>query len=283
MADIDSFNETIAGKKIIIYGAGFVATRLFYRALKDNGLASEIECFCVSKKEDDITQIYQIPLIELDELRVDNHAVVCIAVHETIKDEIVQSLEAHQINNYIWVYPHIYEMVFGVPRRNIKMNVQEILCANRNEYMIPLRYAAIENFYGKNTWGIGIYLKYLKLWNREKTANKRWERFKQMIIGWERYGYDSSKCISINGEGLILDGEHRMALAKYFGQEHIMCDVYEKKKVDIEDIYGAGAVLRKEQLVQFGFTAQEISALDEVWERILKSSECNSRKEEKQL
>jgi hypothetical protein len=270
---IDSFMDTIAGKKIIIYGAGFVAARFFYRALKDNGLAGEIECFCVSKKEGDITRIHEIPVIELDELCVDNHAIVCIAVHEAIRDEIVQSLETHHIKNYIWVYPYIYEMIFGVPRRNISMNVQEILCANRNEYMIPLRYAAIENFYGKNTWGIDIYLKSLKLSIEEHTANKRWKKFEQLIIDWERFGYDSSKCISINTDGVVQDGAHRTALAGYFGQEQIMCDIYEKKNADMQDIFGADIVLRKKQLVQYGFTAQEISALDEIWERILERSE----------
>ena len=50
-----SLLEELQNKKIIIYGAGYVAQKFYLKVLVAYGYEKNVECFCISKT----TQIYQ--------------------------------------------------------------------------------------------------------------------------------------------------------------------------------------------------------------------------------
>ena len=248
-------------KKIVIYGTGYVAQK-FFSILKKNSLVGNIICFAVSKGEKEGESIDGIAVKNIRDIESDN--MVCIAVHEALKDEMVDTLCDIGINNYIWIYPYLYQLLLGEPiEKGVRIKLEDIVQTCLNDYRIAVRYAAIDNYYGKNIYGFDLYRRAQALYSSMKTAEERLERFCKLISDWQKYGYDEDSWICINEGYEIIDGAHRVTLAKYHGMQEIICNVFEGKASAYE-VHGERVVLTNKILLQNGFSIEEIDKLNEI-------------------
>jgi hypothetical protein len=266
--EIDNTTELISilrSYKIAIYGAGYVATR-FYQSLKEHELDGNVFSFVTTTGSE--FDIDGKSVVAIEQLEVDERMIVCVAVHESIKDDIIVGLMEKGIDRYVWIYPFLYSLMLGTPMyRNVNVPISQIWNAVRDDYSIAIRYLVIDNYYGRNLNGYEIYIKFLSLFINEKTADKRLNQFIRLIKGWEQNGYDTSKCSSIFEDYKILDGMHRIAVASYFNQEFIMCNIYPMTK-NISEIHSKAAVFTKQSALDAGFGPEVISLLNEANQRI---------------
>ncbi|WP_313070479.1 hypothetical protein [Lacrimispora sp.] len=250
---------------IAIYGAGYVAAR-FYQALKEHGLSGSVFSFvttsCIS------SEMEGVPIVTIDDLKFENQTVICVAVHESIKDEIISNLVNKGFTNYIWIYPYLYILMLGLPiNKNIKVPLYKIWNAVRDDYSMAIRYLAIDNYYAKNTNGYELYKRYFSIFNSNKTSEKRLMQFIGLIKSWDDKGYDINKCSAVLEDYKIFDGAHRIAVASYFNQGFVMCDIYPLKK-SITDIHNQAAVFTKQSAIDAGFEPEFIALLDATNRRI---------------
>lgn len=219
------FFKIIDGKNIVIYGDGFVA-RNFLEALRLNNLDNKVICF-TKTAVNDCTEVDGVKVQSLQYVKSISNSVVCIAVHESNKDEIIKNLEENKIYNYIWIYPVFHSLMIGNQiEKNTEIPVKKIISQNMNDYSIATRYLAIDNYYGKNTVGYDIYVKLMMLHCSQETARKRLINFIRLIENWNQNGYDNTKNITILQNYSIIDGIHRCTLGVYNGLESMVCNIY---------------------------------------------------------
>lgn len=98
-----------------------------------------------------------------------------------------------------------------------------------NAVDIVVKYLAIENFYGKNDFGLELYRK-LQL----KRVNEDWnERYIKLMKSFET-GIDMESWLQLDLNYSIHDGAHRLALALYHGYEYVPVNIF---NVDIHRRY----------------------------------------------
>lgn len=135
----------------------------------------------------------------------------------------------------------------------ITMHTTDLLLAqfnlsDFNAFDIIVKYLAIENFYGKNTYGMALYKKM-----QQKRVNEDWtERFEHLIVSFEK-GIDMTSYIKTDLSYSIHDGAHRLALALYHNIEYVpvkVFNLFEKRRY-----YGI------QWFVDNGFTQKEIELI----------------------
>lgn len=260
--------EKLKGKKIIIYGTGHVAN-MFYRAISEHGLQDKIQCFVRSRSVQRDEMFERIPVCRADDISIEDNTLICLAVHESIRDE-VQKVVAPITNQYLWIYPYVYELMLGEPeQRAVEVSVVRLLEGCRNDLRLAIRLAAIEQQAGMNTFGFDYYIRAQMLHSSRDTAAKRLRQFTELINEWKRFGYKKENPIVLNRDYDVIDGNHRLALAVYVGQTTVFGDIY-STALSAEDIHGHEAMLSEELLLSRGFTQCDIQQLDAIQQRYLK-------------
>lgn len=277
--DAETLLKYLSQKRFVIYGTGFVGRR-FLSALKQHGLYENIACFtiseCVTGQDDMIEGIPVRGVSELDERTKD--MLFCIAVHESLAKEIEKNLEKLQVKKYIWIYPFLYELSLGQPlKTNVLVNVDKILESNLNNYGLAVRYLAVEQFFGKNQIGYDLYVRFNTLYCTKETAERRLIKFCDLIKNWKENGYDKEKKILINSNYEILDGCHRITVAKYFGEKNVICDVF-SNEISVVSLLGDKALLTEKGLKESDFCKGEQEILRAI-NRMLKGEEDASNQE----
>lgn len=261
--------DVIKNHDIAIYGTGFVAKN-FYTALQLKGLNDRIRCFVVTDEQNVGGVIQGVPIRGAREVLKEKDIYICIAVHEAIKDEIEKKLLDNNFEKYIWIYPNLMELLFGMPlERHKKMEVKKILEHQKNNnYNFAIGYLAIENYYNKNDKGYDIYIKAMALMSEEATAKKRLMKFISLIDDWDKNGYRRNVNLLIDQENRLIDGNHRFTLAIYHQVPEIYCDIF-----SCSDIYNK--TVRKlhfetlEELKRYGFVEDELEMLQNAQNKIL--------------
>lgn len=263
--DICELEKILCENKIVIYGAGYVAKR-FYESLKKRGLAEKIECFVTSKEEKSI--FCELPVASINNFSNEESTVICIAVHESIKDEIIELLERKEYYNYVWIYPFQYQLMLGKPlRKAVKVSLADIVLKEKEYYGLAIRYLAIEQYYNKNEIGYEMYVKAWSLSCGIKTAQARLDSFIKLIKIWESEGYDESRPSSILDNNDIIDGAHRIALAVFEKREHIVCDIYSKLEESLE-VHTNDVKMTRGSLEKAGFSQDKIDIIENIRKRI---------------
>lgn len=98
-----------------------------------------------------------------------------------------------------------------------------------NAIDVVVKYLAVENYYGKNDFGLELYRK-LQL----KRVKEDWnERYIKLMKSFET-GIDMNSWIQVDLNYSIHDGAHRLALALYHGYEYVPINIF---NVDISRRY----------------------------------------------
>lgn len=227
---LSELDELLHNNKIAIYGNGFVAKR-FYSILKMLNLEKNIKFFVVTDEKKTHGTMYGLPIMSVKDIVDEKEIFICIAVHESIKNDIETILSELSFKNYIWVFPYMTALALGEPIEQYKkMHVSQLLQYNLcDSYVIAamaVRYLAIDNFYEKNNIGYDVYTKVFSMHCEIETAKKRLRRFIGVIDDWDKNGYRKGNNISLAENGRLLDGIHRFTLACYHKMEYIYCDIY---------------------------------------------------------
>ena len=119
----------------------------------------------------------------------------------------------------------------GIPKENIittyvmrtrKLSLKQILtlqhkvgekCCFENftRMNLLIQYAFVEQYYGSNDLGYGLADRYMRLVCQEKRVDNHYEYFSDLIKSIEKHGFDEKSYLSVNKEGCLIDGTHRMA------------------------------------------------------------------------
>ena len=108
-------------------------------------------------------------------------------------------------------YAHILYDVRGIFSKQYKENIF-------NRMDIVVRYLAIEEYYGKNNYGFGLYEKMQKA--RGQTVHNIY-RFKDLIKSINENGFSEESSILVDQNLQLIDGSHRLACALYFNVKRI--------------------------------------------------------------
>ena len=251
----------LENNKFIIYGTGHIAHK-FYKIIKRKNLKKNLICFAVSSGEKEKEAIDGIIINNIK--RVEKDSFICIAVHESIKDEMIDNLQKLGIENYVWIYPYLYEMMLGEPiKTDVSVNLSDILQTCESDYRIAIRYVAIDNYFKKNNYGYDMYIRAQAIHSSEKTAQERLYKFCELIRSWTEKGYSKKCVVSLNESNEIIDGTHRVTLAKYYNQDKIVCNIFSGKN-NLFEIHGKEAMLTKDILINNGFSLDEIDILNNI-------------------
>lgn len=255
----------LEGKEIVIYGAGHVG-RKFFRMLEEQGSGGRVKCFAVTRRPEQGTVLEGIPLKCIYDIPVQDNTLICLAVHETLREEL-ESIVREITDRYVWIYPWLYSLMFGEPEQtDVEINISEILKTCRGDERLAVRLAAIEQYEGKNRFGYEFYKRAQMMHCAEHTAGQRLQQFKELMADWKKNGYRKEHPLSLNRTYEVIDGNHRLALAVYYRQVSILCNIY-PTEIPLTEIHGKEPVMPKDVLVQHGFTEEEILRLDELQER----------------
>lgn len=259
--------DILKNNNIIVYGIGHVAMK-FYKSLVICGLDKNIECFVVTQKTEITDEIDGIKIKSIDDIESDKNTVICIAVHEAIRNEVEEILNKNKILDYIWINPHLLtELVLDEPiKKSVRIPIDNIIKQNR-DYRIAIRYLAIENYFGKNTYGYDIYKRAQELYCGQKTAESRLASFCNLIHNWELYGYQSDYAILIDESFRLIDGAHRITLAKYHQNKGIICSVFRDFQCFSEWL-GSAALSTKSIIQNAGFDYEELKIIEDADRRI---------------
>jgi len=260
--DLDDFH----GKEIVIYGAGHVG-RKFFRTLQAHGIGDQVCCFAVTKpvKEECAEGL---PIRCIDEIPVHKETLVCLAVHEALREEMEYYI-SRITKQYVWIYPYLYNLMFGQPERvNENIEIPVILQNYGEDMRLAIRLAVIEQKFGKNLFGFEYYKKAQKIHCAEYTAGQRLGKFCRLIEDWEKEGYQKEHLLFLNQNYEMIDGNHRLSLAVYHKQKTIWCNIY-PTKIPVEEIHGQGPKMSEGILIRHGFTQDDIQKLKKIQERYL--------------
>ena len=258
-SNIQKFIQFINNKEIFIYGAGYVA-EVFFKSLKKNKLEKQVKGFLVSSTGNVDEVIHGYLVRTVDEVIIDSKTIICIAVHEIYRKEIEEILFQKGISNYIWIYPILYELYLGNPIKEKEwINIKKIIKQQLENYGIAIRWAAIDDYYGKCQGGFVLYKKAMALHSDYYTAEERTKQFIRLIQMWSNIGYLEEYQISLDRNYKVIDGEHRLTLALYYGQEKICCKIYKE-----ENIHTNKAIITKQSLIEGGFQWDEIMKIENI-------------------
>lgn len=263
--------EMLKGKKIIIYGTGHVA-RKFYRALLKHGIQEQIQYFVRTRDVGHDELFEGMPVRCFEEMDFDEKTIICLAVHESIRDELEKSVQ-EKTDQYIWIYPFLYRLMFGKPEQeHVEVPVTALLKDFHKDLRLGTRLAAIEEQDGISSYGFDYYVRAQQMHCSRNTAVQRLKQFQRLIDEWKQTGCRKDCLLTFNRNYGVIDGNHRLAMAIYTGQETICGDIY-PTDLPVQDIHGCEPMLTKEMLMQHGFEKDEVKKLQNIQKKYLKRYE----------
>lgn len=263
---IQELEQALLENEIAIYGAGYVAER-FYKTLQERKLDVNVKYFVTTNGGGQ--SFCELPIISINQLQDGERMLICLAVHEAIKDEIIELLHEKNITNYVWIYPFQYDLLLGEPiYRNVKIPIADLVKRGCEDYRLAIRYLAIEQYYGKNEIGYDMYVRGTALSCNYNTAQARLDKFVTLIKSWKVMGYDETKPICILENKDIIDGTHRLLVAIYEQQEFIVCNIYGRPTNGC-GVHNEVGKLTKESVYKANFTIEEITLLERINQKIL--------------
>lgn len=152
--------------------------------------------------------------------------------------------------------------------REIEINVKELFLQQYinnefNRYDIIVRLLAIEEYYGKNNVGFELYKKMQLARNPQNDVEEYINKFKELIVSWEKTGYQKESFIDTDAQLYIEDGAHRLAMALYWKTDIVSCRVLKRN---------AKTVYSKQWFIVNDFEEEELELMDKRLQQL--TEEC---------
>ena len=227
----------IADRGTVIYGAGFIAEKL-WRGLEQEGLTDRIDAVVTSYGDEG--DFHGYPILPVSDYEYEGQ-IICIAVHKTALASVKNTLSRYGLEDSIWIYPYLNAILLGEPiALSSAVSTRELIEHNLVNYEVSVRYLAIKSYLASNPIGADIYKKSMMLHCEESTAINRWNTYCEMIDNWS--GFDPEQPIVVMDNLELIDGAHRLAMAAHNGDETMTCDIYPARMSSAE-YHGAEAVI----------------------------------------
>ncbi len=186
-------------------------------------------------------------------------AFFCVAVHKSIRDEMIAVLQNEGVDDkdYTWPIPYYLELMLSKPiKENIYISPADIV-KECSDLSVAFRWLALKQYYGLCDEGYELYMRSLMIYSNRLTAERRLESFKSLLDKWDKDGYDTASVCKVDEKLHILDGMHRLCAALWHREEHLICDVYRYDGTFEEfekPFYQDAGILQKN-----GFSSSEIA------------------------
>ena len=256
-----AFLRRIGTEKIYVFGTGYVAGVLA-AAMKSLGRAERIEAFVETspaKKE------YRgRPVISLEEYSaLREKKSLYLAVHDSVYGELSGMFEDRGIEHES-VYPYLFDLLYGAPERTEDVALREILKAqDRRHHWIAVRYAALESMDGDFPDGKDAYVRCMRLFSGQRTAEKRLARFEDLYTDIRENGYDISRPVLLDEDLRVIDGLHRIAIAARLGAESLPCRIYRRSSL-YDQVLGDSNYITEEKLAEAGLSKAASERIKEI-------------------
>lgn len=250
--------ERIRQEDCLVFGTGFVAT-LFRDALDAAGIESHVRGYLASSPAEGET-LYGKEVRAAADKSVDRSALICVAVHESNLASVEELLLREEYSDVVWVYPLIFEMVWGEPLyRNVSLPIEMILeRQDRSHNWIAVRALASRGILEGDISAKDTYVATMAQHCGLRTAERRHEALRRLIASMEETGFDEQRPILVDTNLSIIDGLHRLAVAWTLGINRIPCDIVRTSNA-FDRLLTDKNKLTYEQLVQAGLGAQQLA------------------------
>ena len=263
-------------QNIYIYGAGKIGKRTLSLIARYDCL-SKVKAFLttIPPSENDVNLVNGIPVIGIDALS-DEAATIFIAVTDAWQEEILRELNKRSLNNYALVYKYSFlleelEQPNEIPSFAFidtrELLVQQFIDGNFNRLDVIVRVLAVENYYGKNDYGMNLYGKMQRARNLNINNGKYDElavpRFEALIESVEKNGFDASSEIIVDRNLKLVDGAHRIALAIFHHIKEVKIRVVDEDKSGIR--YGEVWFLQHFLASEIQLINQKLNNLSSQW------------------
>ena len=245
-----------------LYGTGYVAETV-WKIFEEKNMTDAVRFFVETKKTKDF--FHGVPVYSLKDAPLGEGPVVCIAVHDAVKDEIRNSLKSVYNGQAEWIYPYLKKWAYGDVLYEREIPLKELIAAQAEEnFWITVRYAALAEHLetGERGTAAEIYLKTQSAFTDSKTAEARLERL---------YGFSpdfDTDPIVIDTEYRVIDGLHRAAAALCFGKKTIKCAVVRASDMFDKLLTDANRITPEAQR-RAGLTEEESAYLGRVKKELL--------------
>lgn len=266
MNEIEKLLKDIKCNGTVIIGAGLIAKR-FYIGLERHQIDDKVICFAVTNKGKNPDQLFGKPVVELKDLEINSKTISCIAGHRYIAEELKEAAIENGLKNIVWVGELANKMLWGNELGlKVLSPVEIIINSEEAKYNLAVRYLAAAEFYGENDYGWNYYRKAMKSLYSEELTSSRVDKYKKLLESIKEKGYERKNNIYVDVNNRILDGFHRLAIARLLNINQLECMVYESQEAFK---LNEGMYLSKDQLKEAGFMVEEIEILDKTVELIL--------------
>lgn len=241
----------------LVYGNGFVAKR-FYRCIKKYHCLDKFAGIVVTNANG---RVGADGKIVRSISRADKKFLILIAVHNANAKEIEYHLANLGADHFIWIYPNLIDLELGEAIKNdCRMNLHNILDRNCNNYVLAIYYLSLVDYCHNNYYDGSLYMKFCSSYIEASTAKKRWESFKRRIDNGIKNGYKQDCNIKINEDCVLIDGFHRVALARYFDIQEIYADMYSGHGEFYTESCAGNILLADQELLKY-YTRDESAAI----------------------
>ena len=254
--------EQLKTKEFAVFGTGFVA-EMFWQALKLHGMEDRVS-FSVITHTESGSCFHGKPVYSLRETQIPENMLLCVAVHESAKEGLQEPLDLYEAQT-VWVYPHLFELLYGKPiglKRDYSL-ADLLVCQKPEEYWLAVRYAAVRDYLNEAVNYPGtktLYLRALSLHCGEKTALRRASRMEELAQSMAEEGFRKECPVRIDESGQIIDGLHRIACAAFLRIETLPALIYPQSQI-FETILGEKNRLPIDLLHEAAFSAEDIQYL----------------------
>ena len=147
----------LGGEGCFVFGTGFVA-KLFKAALEKAGMYDCVRGYLVTSPAGE--RFFDgFGVRAVDDAETDRSALICIAVHESNLATVQETLCGAGFDNTVWVYPYLYDLIYGEPLyRNVDLPLEMILrVQNPRHYWLAVRALAAQGMLSGSEDGFDTY------------------------------------------------------------------------------------------------------------------------------
>ena len=273
--------EAVHERGCYVFGTGFVAS-MFVEALRIHGELERVKGYLTTECHEP-REFEGAPVRAAADRAVDRSALVCVAVHEASAAEVAQSLEQLGFSQITWIYPRLYDLVYGEPLyRQVVLETSHVIGAQDPSFnWLAVRALAAESLRGsacdQRDNALEAYVKAMALHCGAETARNRLNKLAALVRSMEEEGFHADAPVLVDTDLRIVDGLHRVAVAWLLGIERFPCDIV-KASPAFDKLLTDRNKLTDDALAQAGLTDGQRGLVREMAQRMdcggLRSDNC---------